>query len=49
MILFADAKAGTINRIFDELVDKYHKNDHRYRFADIDHFISVSDTLPYLP
>ena len=28
-------KAGTINRIIDQLIDKkYHKNDYHYRFAN---------------
>ena len=41
------AKPGTINRIIDELIDKFHKNDYRYRFANNRALISVSVTLPY--
>ena len=32
------------------MIDKFHKNDYRYTLANIiDHVISVSVFLPYLP
>ena len=44
-----DIRAGTINRIIDELIDKFHKNDYHYRFANNRSLISAFVTLPYLP
>ena len=40
MKLKVSTKASTINRINDKLIDVFH---------NIDHLISVSVTLPYLP
>ena len=33
-IIRAFAKAGTINWIIDKLIDKFHKNDYHYKFAN---------------
>ena len=33
-VFIVGTKAGTINRIIDKLIDKFHKNDYRYRFAN---------------
>ena len=42
-------KANTINRIIDKLIDKFHKMIFVTDVLIIDHLISVSVTLPYLP
>ena len=42
-------KADTINQIIDYLIDKFHKMIIITDLLIIDHLISVSVTLPYLP
>ena len=38
------SKAGTVNRILDLLINKFHKNDYHYRVANNRSLISVSVT-----
>ena len=42
------AKAGTINRIMDYLIDKFHKNNYHYRLANNRSYDFVFVTLLYL-